>query len=367
MNTIIKTKKHSKTNVTDNSIAMNSKWITPKALSQYRTNFYGNKRALLTNIADHIPKGTKSILDLFGGSGILSFYLKRQGYQVHTNDIMRYPFFRFKSLIQNNNVILNNDDLDLLREPNPNKQNYLTRYYGQTFGESNCQFLKTWAANIERLDDPVKKDIAVFIPITVISRYLKYAAINFSPLGTLTGNQDLLDVDLEKEVCSYALEIFPEFIFDNGFKNECYQRDAVELVSEIEADVAYIDSPYSCRGGAYESCYAWLDDLASILSGHGEIIDNPYDAKSDLEPYTYFGNRKSAITGFAKLFERSRHIPHIILSYNTTSDISPEEIMSIAKVYRNKVSLPFRKECRRPITNMESKHRKTEEIIIVCE
>ena len=292
-------------------------WVIPHSLSNYRTNFYGNKKNLLPQIADLIPKGAITVADLCSGTGVVSWFLKNQGFRTITNDIMRYPHFRHKAVIGNNNTYLDKDDLALLCEYFPFGREYIYEYYWKTFGENNCRFLENWAANIGQLSDPVKKDIAVFIPITVISKHLKYAAINFSPRGTLTGNQDLLDVDLEKEVCSYALEVFPGFIFDNGYHNECYQEDAVELVSRIEADVLYLDPPYCCRGGAYESCYAWLDDLASILSGHGEIIDNPFDAKSDLEPYTYFGTRKSAITGFAKLFERSRHSPyHFILQYD---------------------------------------------------
>jgi len=340
-------------------------WVIPKALSEYRTNFYGNKRAILKNIADLIPEGTQTVADLFGGTGIVSWFLKHQGVRTITNDIMRFAFYRHKAVIGNNNTVLEREDLDLLCGPNPFGQEYISDYYGRTFGNSNCEFLETWSANIPMLDDPVKQDIAVFIPITVISKHLKYAAVHFSPLGTLTGNQDFLQVDLENEVRSYALDIFPLFIFNNGHVNKCFQKDAIDLISEIQADVAYFDSPYNCRGGAYESFYGFYDDLASILSGHGDIIDNPYDSKSDLEPYTYFGTRASAITGFAKLFENSRHIPNIIVSYNSTSGIQPTEIKALAEVYGRHVTIQPPIPRPRP-TTQKNRNIKTEEILMLC-
>jgi len=343
----------------------NSKWVMPKALDLYKLNFYGNKRALLTEIADLIPAGTKTIADIFGGTGIVSWFLKHQGYRVIVNDVMAYPYFRHRALIGNNAVSLDESDMDILLEPNRNKKKYFSQFYVRTLGEINCEFLDTWAANVENLDDSIKKSIAVYIPIVCISKYIKHAAIHFTPYGTISGNQkNYFDVDLKEDVISYALDTFRKFIFNNGKQNECHQRDAIELVKEIEAEVIYCDSPYAGGTGDYEDKYAFFDALAAILSGHAEKIDDAYDSKADLAPYTNFGTKRSAVSGFFKFFENSRNTPTIILSYNTTSDLAPEEIALIAKVYGRRLS--FRKDIDRPRpTTKKNQNIHTKEVLMV--
>jgi adenine-specific DNA-methyltransferase len=346
-------------------IIRREEWVNPPALKHYRTNFYGNKRALLPDIAALIPRKVKTIFDAFSGTGIVSWALKHRGYRIIANDVMRYPHYRLRAVVRNNSTVLDYRDLKLLTEPNPNRPDYISTFYGQTYGESNCLFLETWASNINKLSDPVKRDLAIFIPIVCISKYLKFAAVHFSPFGTLTGDQTLSHINLAEDICAYAIETFPTFLYDNQCQNECYQIDTIELLPTIEADMAYFDPPYACRAGSYEGHYAYFDDLASILSGKGEVIANPFDARCELPPYTFYGTRRSAVTGLAKLFERSLHIPHILLSYNTTSLISPNEIATLARTSGRHVTIQFI-DRPRP-TTQKNRNTETQEVLMLCE
>lgn len=339
-------------------------WIRPSALDRYRTNFYGNKRALLSNIANLLPPETKTVADLFSGTGIVSWFLKHQGYKIIANDIMRYPFLRLRALIGNNGTTLTADDVQMLREPNADTQGFIQQYYARSLGQENCNFLETWANNIPRLTDPIKKDIAVYVCVTCISAHCKYATAHFNPLGVITGHQRHWEINLEREVCDYALQVFPEFICDNRQQNECHNMDALDLVSKVEADVLYLDPPYACRAGSYEGHYAFFDDLVSALCNKGATISDPYDSKSDLGLYTNFGSRTSAMTGLARLFDRCRHIPCVIFSYNTTSRISSDEIMRAARVYRKDINAQFIPRPR--ATTIKGNNTHTEEVLMVC-
>lgn len=343
-----------------------AEWFKPSALERYHTNFYGNKKRLLANIASLIPSGTKTIADVFGGTGIVSWYLKHQDHKIIANDILRWPALRLRALVGNNGTTLSAEDVHMLCEPTDNKQGYLQNYYARSLGAENCGFLETWAANMPRLADPVKRDVAAYVCITCVSEQRKYAAVHFSPMGEISGHQCLWEADLEREVPAYALQVFPEFIRDNGEQNECHNMDAVELVSQLEADVLYLDPPYasSTSSADYEANYAFFDDLVVALSGNGMNIRDPFDSKADLPAYTYFGTPVSALTGFAQLFDRSRHIPCVILSYNTTSQITPETIMTIAGGYRKDISMQ-RIPHPRP-TVIKGHNTRTEEILMVC-
>lgn len=343
--------------------------IRPDALDEYRLNFYGNKKNLLPKIAAAIPEETETIADIFSGTGIVSWYLKHQGYRMISNGIMRYPCIRMRALVENQDTALSVEEIEMLCQRNDktdDEENYFHRYYRRTFGEENCRFLQTWASNMPKLTDPMKRDIAIYIPIVCISRYFSYAAIHWTTLGVPTGGKNLLNANLEKDVRKYALDIFPRFLFDNGQDNQVYNEDAVELVSKIDADVLYLDPPYAAKAGSqYEGNYSIFDDLVSILSGRGDSVVDPMDSKCELSPYTYFGTRKSALVGLAKMFERSSHIPTVIVSYNSTSSIDPEEIATLARMNGRDVEMRIFEDQYRPTVSKDAKG-KTDEYLICC-
>ncbi|WFB36790.1 DNA adenine methylase [Kiritimatiellota bacterium B12222] len=339
----------------------------PPVIKNYRTNFFGNKKRLLTQILKEIPEGTNTIADVFGGTGIVAWTFKNQGYQVIANDVMRYPSIRMKALVENQSTSLSNIDLDQLCSNirKSGEMNTILEIYKISFGVQNCRFLEAWANNIKKLDNPIKKNIAVYIPVAVISTYFKYSHIHWGSDNKPIGLKDMVLVDLEKEVRNFALNTFPNFVHDNGKNNHVYNQDALSLIPEIEADVLYLDPPYSSKsGGSYEADYGFLDDLVSLLKGEDHLIKDPTDSKCELAPYTYFGSRTSAITGLAKIFECSLHIPTLIISYNDTSNISPNEIMTFARIYGREVTAS---KFLVPLTcNSTSGKKTTNEYLISC-
>ncbi len=339
----------------------------PSELDNYRLNFYGNKKRLLNHILDVIPEGTKTVADLFLGTGIVSWTLKHQGYKVISNDVMRYPCIRAKALVRNQSTVLSKADIEMLcsGQKKSGRMADLLEFYKRVFGERNCRFIEAWIANIPKLKCQTKRDIAIYVVVVSISEHFSYAAVHWNRIGMPTGGKNLLGVDLEKQVRDYALNEFPKYLYDNGEDNKVYNEDAVDLVSRINADVIYFDPPYAARGGAYEGNYSIFDDLVSLLSGNGHKVVDPTDSKADLEPYTYFGSRTSAVNGMARFFQNSRHIPTIIFSYNDTSKVHPKEIVEIARSYgRNVIPLS-------PI-NVQlaslgpNKPRRTNEYLIQC-
>ncbi|MFH0921045.1 MAG: hypothetical protein V1913_11870, partial [Fibrobacterota bacterium] len=151
---------------------------------------------------------------------------------------------------------------------------------------------------------------------------------------------------------------------NNHQKNEVFNEDAVGLIPKINADLLYIDSPYAARGGEYEHHLSWYDDLVQIFSGKANEIINPYDHKADLPLYIKFYNRETAFEGFIKIFQNSRHIPTLLISYNTTSDIDPEELVAIAHTQGRKTSIQY-VDYNRPTTK-KGKNTKTKEIFLTC-
>lgn len=106
---------------------------------------------------------------------------------------------------------------------------------------------------------------------------------------------------------------------NNGRKNRCYNKDANELISEIEGDILYLDPPYNSR--QYVSNYHLLETISKYDSP--EIkgvtgIRNYEDQKS------LFCVKKEVLKAFEEIIEKA-NFESIVLSY------SNEGLMTLTK------------------------------------
>lgn len=341
---------------------------TTSALKLFRTNYFGCKKRHLPEIAKLFPPITEktgeaeTVADIFSGTGSVGYFLKRLNYRIISNDILKYAALRATVWIKNNKTVLDEEDIRFLCSNNPNRKDYFERYYLNVFGKDNCRFLDNWASNVQALPDEMKRNIAVFIPIFCSSIHIKHPSVHWGAFKTISGQHDLLDIDLKQEVCDYALLTFKRLLYDNGQENLVYNEDAVGLIEKIQADILYLDTPYGESASQYEDYYAFYDDMVSLLSDKGETVVNPYDSKAELPPYADFTKPVNVRNGFCKLFSRSLHIPKIVVSYNSTSKVQPQEIACIAEVYRKSVTAYVIPSCRRPTR----RKKRTDEHLIVC-
>jgi len=333
-------------------------------IQHYPYRGYGNKRRLLRQILACIPEGTETLIDLFGGSHIVGWAAKRLGIRIISNDIMHYSAARARCLIQNNETFLSDDELRLLLLPREARKDYVRRYYGHLFNERSLMFWRSWTANLPLIDSDLKRCIASTAPVIVVHKRQKYGHARLSPSGTLCGGQHLRHVDLHLETIYFLRRILPQLVFNNQRQNQVYQEDVLRLVESLEADACYIDSPYACAGGSYEYENAMYDDQVRISSGNGDLVVHPFDGKSELKPYTRFYKPSAAIPAFAQLFRRSRHIPTLIVSYNTSNLVRVGQIETLARDYGRDVETayidyPFP-------TTIAGYDAWTQEVLIVC-
>ena len=191
---------------------------------------------------------------------------------------------------------------------------------------------------------------------------MKYYATHLSRKGHLPGSERLIRTDFAKEMLSGAQNVLPKLVVDNGQANEAYNEDGTTLLEHVEADVAFIDTPYCCQRGNYGSDLAFYDDLVRICLGQGAEIRDILDGNCDLPPYTNFASRRTAVSGFGQLFLKASHIPTLIVSYNTSSKISIREIQNLAKAAgRNLTAL---REFQRPLPTNTKRASSTQEVLL---
>ena len=341
-----------------------------QSLNQYVTGIYGHKKSLLKNILSLLPEDCKSVGEPFGGTGIVTAAIKRTGRKVISNDQLRFAYLRILSLVVCNKPVLTDADLEMLATPNPIRDSYVKDNYDVFFGESNGMFLDSWGANIRQLDSVIKKQVAIFMAVVTVMQEIKSnrCTTNFSPTGTLTGNRHLREVNLRTATLKYAKEVYPTLLFDNGQENEVYRMDALELMSNVTCDAWYVDSPYCCPAAGYSQKLTLYEKLVMILCGEGHKIRKFRDTNAYLPASNKFIKPEESKNGFAEIFRRAEKVPLVLLSYNTTSEISPEAIASIAETYGRKVEIK-RIPHPRPTTKAKSnttRKTSTEEVILVC-
>lgn len=336
----------------------------PHNLSAYPSRFFGFKGKLLRHILPLIPDGTSTFLDPMGGSGVVGWAFKQAGVRIILNDILRSAHLRHRALVANNTEHLTDEDLEVMGTAHAAPVGPFGDRYLPTFGQANARYMDGLVLNIPRLSTPAKRDLATILPIIAAAEGLHYNAYHLSPSGSLTG-QHLAHVDLQESVETFARTRLPRIIVDNGKANEAHWGDALALIPRTKADVMYLDPPYAGESGNYEATCAVLDDWVRCLQGDSADIRNSYDAKADLPPYTPFYRRTSAIVGFMAVFERAEHIPLIIVSYNTTSAVSPAELVAVARSFGRKTNTQ-RIPHPRPTTT-KGMNTSTEEVLITCE
>ena len=85
---------------------MIKEWIFPS------TRYQGSKRKLLPWIYENVRDiQFESVLDLFGGSGIVCYMFKKMEKRVTYNDYLKFNFLRGKAIIENSSVRLSDEDI----------------------------------------------------------------------------------------------------------------------------------------------------------------------------------------------------------------------------------------------------------------
>ena len=85
------------------------------------TRYMGSKNKIIADIWRRLNKiEFESVLDAFGGSNVVGYFLKCQGKKVITNDFMSFSYITSKAIIENSGEQINKDDLKLLLKKNKN-------------------------------------------------------------------------------------------------------------------------------------------------------------------------------------------------------------------------------------------------------
>ncbi|WP_313261356.1 DNA adenine methylase [Sphingobacterium sp.] len=283
------------------------------------TRYYGSKRKLVERIWNEIENlGLEfdSVLDLFGGSAIFSYYSKAKGKQVIYNDIFSFNTAIGKKLIQHNTNELCYDEAVSLLEPQHGyfyKSIVQESFQGIYFTDEENEQIDIFIQNANLLENENKRLSAYYIlfqsciikrPYNLFHRNNLSMRLNYN--GGTFGNKKTWERSFEELFSRFVREL-DEFTFDNGHSNFALNFNAVECLET--ADLVYIDPPYfssSRNHTTYHSKYHFLEGLAN------------YDQIP--EHINYTKNNKEITINKSDKFEKSAtflvELEQVILQHN---------------------------------------------------
>jgi len=271
-------------------------WLFPT------TRYRGSKRKILSWIWEElrdIPFST--VLDLFGGTGIVSLLFKRMGKSVTYNDYSFYNYTGAIALIENSNIRLSNDDIAYITRSDKHRRSGFisTTFRDYYFLDNENEWLDNILSQIDNLNHYYsgkdlfqKRAIAIWAvgqaclikrPFNLFHRKNLYLRTN--DVERNFGNKTTWETPF-----SFAFERFVReansVVFDNRLTNTAVHQNALEYNCS-NFDLVYLDPPYFFSGRSdegYLSLYHFLDGIAQY-DAWPKLIDKATSTLSIVQKY----------------------------------------------------------------------------------
>lgn len=244
------------------------------------TRYQGSKRKILPWIWENIqPYSFDSVLDVFGGSGVVSYLFKKMGKRVTYNDYLRWNYYVGVALIENNQTRLSRAEVEMLTKPVSSRDG---SFVSKTFrGVYYTAQENLWIDAIKaRIDDlkgtafelPYKRAVAHYAlfqtclvkrPFNLFHR--PNLSLRLATVDRSFGNKSTWDTRFALHFRRFSEEI-EQRVFDGPQTCRASNYDALEIPGG-HYDLVYLDPPYMKRGRQLETadylhCYHFLEGLA---------------------------------------------------------------------------------------------------------
>jgi len=300
------------------------------------TRFMGSKSKILQPIQNAIiSQQCDTVLDLFSGSGVVSYMLKACGKQVISNDYMAFSTAISKALIENNAITLPQKVARSLLKTNNASDHFVEQTFeGLYFTTDENRLIDTIRANIKSLDNPYAGAIAT--SALVRACFKKRARGIFTYVGQRydDGRKDL-NTSLSDHFL-IAVDTLNNAVFDNGKINSASRLDALQ--TDFHPDLVYIDPPYYSphSDNEYVRRYHFVEGIACDWQG----VEMQWETKTrKFKNYpTPFSTKKGTYAAFDKLFSMYRNST-MVVSYSSNSKPSKEQMLELLGQYKSNIEV----------------------------
>ena len=271
--------------------------------------YLGNKYSLTNFIKKIVKENCKNInivADVFSGTGSVSEIFKDK--QLITNDLLYCNYI-------SNYAWFSNEDyseekiINIVYKYNmikTSENNYVRENFANTFFlADDCSKIGYIREDIEKKYN--KKEIN-YKEYSILITILLYA---MDRIANTVGHYDAYRKNIEFDKELYLGIMLPDKNLNKD--NKCYNKDANELVKNIDCDLLYLDPPYNSR--QYSDAYHLLENIARWKKPKVFGIARKMDRKTIKSSYCTI----EATSKFKELIENT-NAKYILLSYNNMSE-----------------------------------------------
>lgn len=284
--------------------------------------YLGSKKQLLPVLVEVVRSLSRraSVLDLFSGTSRVGHALKREGYQVFSNDHNAYAHALAVCYVQADAQRHLPQAQRLIAELNllPGTYGYFTEHFcvqSSFFQPKNGERVDAIREAIEAKDlDPELKAILLVSLMEAADRVDSTAGMHMAYLKRWsTRSHNPLELRLP--------EILPAAACGPC---KAFRMDALEMAAQVEADIAYLDPPYNQHKylGNYhiwQTLVLW--DKPPVYG----VAHKRLDCKAQRSP---FNSRRLALPSLQALVERVK-AKHLILSFSDEGHVTKAQVEAL--------------------------------------
>lgn len=299
------------------------------------TRYMGSKRKVLPFIQDVLSNVEyNTCLDAFSGSGIVSYYFKKMGKEVNSNDFMRFPYLYNIATVENDSEILTGNQVDMLlcRE---SKQTFIQdTFQGLYFSDEDNMFLDKVRNNIDCLTNKYQKAIALSSLIRACLKKRPRGIFTYVGYKYDDGRKDI-QKPLEQHFTD-NIALFNNAVFENGNKHKAFNTNIFDL--NLSVDLVYLDPPYFSKSSDndYTRRYHFVEGLAKNWNGLN--IQAETKTKKFKRYKSPFDTKIGTYKAFTDIFEKFKD-SIIVVSYSSNSLPSKEELIAMMKKVKSSVEI----------------------------
>lgn len=316
------------------------------------TRYQGSKRKIIPWIYECIKDiNFQTVLDAFGGSGMVSYLFKVMKKDVTFNDILKFNYIIGDSIIANNNITLNDTDLTFILDEDVKHKTFITNnFQGIFYRKNENMWLDKIIFNIENLEKKYngaelryKKAIAYNALFQSCLTKRPYNLFHRKNLNMRTrivernfGNKTTWDTPFPKHFKKFVDEI-NNSVFDS--KRSCKSLNYnVFSLKKNNYDLVYFDSPYIKAGIRNESsdylrCYHFLEGISKYDIWENLIDEDSINKRIKDEIIPNYFVPQMANNTFDRLFNKFKK-SIIVVSYKYGGIPSIEELKKLMKKYK---------------------------------